>query len=202
VFEVWQRHCQVVFAKVNSDPKLLDATSLALSAEIDQLRPLLSAAVATESAGVATAPAPPTTDADWAHLWEDFLAMRLVAFVQYIRTHLANFVAVSTAALLPAFWATNFYPLRENRFLFGLVLLVAGAAIAVVALVFVQMNRNYVLSKLDHTSPGHVTWDRSFVSSLLVHVALPLVALLAVKFPELGRAWQLLTAALSAAPSG
>jgi hypothetical protein len=202
VFEVWQRHCQVVFAKLNSDPKLLDATSLALSAEIDQLLPLLSIAPATQIGVPVTALPSPITDAEWAPLWEDFLAMRLVAFVQYIRTHLANFVAVSTAALLPAFWATNFYPLSENRFLLGLVLLVAGAAIAVMAVVFVQMNRNYVLSKFDHTSPGHVTWDRSFVSSLLVHVALPLVALLAVKFPELGRAWQLLTAAIAAAPNG
>jgi len=202
VFEVWQRHCQVVFARLNSDSKLLDASSLALQAEIEQLRPLLSAAVETQIAVGEAEPAAPVTDAEWTHLWEDFLAMRLVAFVQYIRTHLANFVAVSTAALIPAFWATNFYPLRENRFLLGLVLLVTGAAIAVTALVFVQMNRNYVLSKLDHTSPGHVTWDRSFVSSLLVHVALPLIALMAVKFPELGRAWQLLTTALSVAPSG
>jgi hypothetical protein len=35
------------------------------------------------------------------------------------------------------------------------------------------------------------------VTSLLVHVAIPVLALLAVKFPELGRAWGVLIATVS-----
>jgi len=128
--------------------------------------------------------------------------MRLVAFVQYVRAHLANFIAVSTAALLPALWATNFYPLKENRFLLMLVLAVTVAAVTVPAVVFVQMNRNYVLSKMDGTDACHVTWDSGFVMNLLVHVVLPLLALLAVKFPELGRGWSLLSSVLSATKGG
>jgi hypothetical protein len=123
--------------------------------------------------------------------------MRFVAFIQYIRTHLANFVGVTTAALLPALWATNFYPLRQNRFLLMLVLGVTAFAMSVATFVFVQMNRNYVLSRLAGTAPGKVTWDRSFVTSILVHVAIPVLALLAVKFPELGRAWGALIATVS-----
>jgi hypothetical protein len=130
------------------------------------------------------------------------MAMRLVAYVQYIRTHLANFVAVSTTALLPMLWATNFYPLRESRFLLMLVLVVTVATVLVAAMVFVQMSRNYVLSKMAHGNPGQVTWDGAFVTSLLVHVALPLLTLLAVKFPELGRGWGALIAALSSARTG
>jgi hypothetical protein len=68
--------------------------------------------------------------------------------------------------------------------------------------VFVQMNRNYVLSRLARTSPGRVTWDRGFVSSILVHVAVPLLALLAVKFPELGRWWGAIIAGVAALGGG
>jgi hypothetical protein len=104
--------------------------------------------------------------------------------------------------LLAALWATNFYPLSENRFLLMLVLAVAASAIAVAAVVFVQMSRNYVLSKMDRTPAGHVSWDGPFVMNLLLHVGLPILTLLAVKFPELGRGWTVLIAALSSARTG
>jgi len=83
--------------------------------------------------------------------------------------------------------ATTFYPLRENRFLLMLVLLLAGAAVAISAVVAVQMNRNYVLSRIAGTAAGQVTWDRSFVVKLLFHVAVPALTIVSVKFPEIGR---------------
>jgi hypothetical protein len=200
VFAVWQRHCQAMFAEPRTDPKLIPKWSAALDANEGALQKLLAAPVAAQIEGAEKnppVPQPPLTSEQWANVRDDFIAMRLVAFVQYIRAHLANFVAVSTAALLPALWATNFYPLRENRFLLMLVLVITGGAIAVAALVFVQMSRNYVLSRMAHTNPGVVTWNRSFVTSLLVHVAIPLLALLAVKFPEFSQGWSAIIAALS-----
>jgi hypothetical protein len=202
VFEVWQRHCQRVFAPLRDDEKLVTAWSEALDTKPEDLKQLLVAPVSAQleltEKSLAAPPSAPRSK-KWASTWEEFLAMRTVAFVQYIRAHLANFVAVSTAALLPALWATSFYPLRENRFLLMLVLLVTGAVVSVTALVFVQMNRNYVLSKMDRTNPGKVTWDRTFITSIVLHVALPVLALLAVKFPELSRGWSALTDVLSAA---
>jgi len=210
VFEVWQRHCQRVFAKLPQDDGALQKLADRLGLRTKDVRELLSAPQDPhiDRLGEADAPAPaPQTESTeerdpWTRTWEEFSAMRLVAFVQYVRAHLANFIAVSTAALLPALWATNFYPLKENRFLLMLVLAVTVAAVTVPAVVFVQMNRNYVLSKMDGTDAGHVTWDSGFVMNLLVHVVLPLLALLAVKFPELGRGWSLLSSVLSASKGG
>jgi len=198
VVEVWHRHCRAVFAAVRSDADLKTKWSAALDVEPNDLDELLAEPVAYQIEESSTGAAAVPADAKVLRKkWEEFLAMRFVAFIQYIRTHLANFVGVTTAALLPALWATNFYPLRQNRFLLMLVLGVTAFAMSVATFVFVQMNRNYVLSRLAGTAPGKVTWDRSFVTSILVHVAIPVLALLAVKFPELGRAWGALIATVS-----
>jgi hypothetical protein len=190
VFEVWQRHCHEVFVGLPDKEAQLKLWAATLE-EKDLATKLLTSPLATQIEWLKKLPAAAASEGEmqWRLKWEEFLAMRLVAFIHYTRTHLANFVGVSTAAILPALWATNFYPLRQNRFLLMLVLAVAGAATLVPAVVFVQMNRNYVLSRLARTRPGRVTWDRGFVSNILVHVAVPLLALLAVKFPELGRWW-------------
>jgi hypothetical protein len=202
VFEVWQQHCRAVFDRIRRDPKLVPRSSAALGVREKDLLHLLKDPVALQIEEAERASAPEGLGGQEAvRLWEEFLAMRLVAFIQYIRTHLSNLVAVSTAALLPAFWATNFYPLRDSRFMLMLVIVVATATTSIAAYVFIQMNRNYVLSKIEHTNPGHVTWDSAFVTSLLVHVALPLFAVLAVKFPELGRAWTAVMSALSVSRS-
>jgi len=202
VIEVWQRHCQRVFTSLRGDDRLRRRWSVEHSltdfpAPID-LRSFLTAPVAQQiekaesRAGLASggglgAGLVAGRDEALAGAWEEFLAMRLVAFIQYIRVHLANTGAVITAAILPVLWATTFYPLRENRFLLMLVLLLAGVAVAISAVVAVQMNRNYVLSRIEGTAAGQVTWDRSFVIKLVLHVAVPALTIISVKFPEIGR---------------
>ena len=62
--------------------------------------------------------------------------------------------------------------------------------------VFVQMNRNYVLKKIDRDKAGEAS-ARPLLTSLFVHVAIPVLTLLALKFPELGRAWQTAIGAVS-----
>lgn len=202
VIEIWQRHCHRVFASLRGDDGLRRRWSVEPSltdfpAPID-LQSFLTAPVSQQIEKVETrmgmspggglgAGLVDTRDEALASAWEEFLAMRLVAFIQYIRVHLANTGAVITAAILPVLWATTFYPLRENRFLLMLVLLLAGAAVAISAVVAVQMNRNYVLSRIAGTAAGQVTWDRSFVVKLLFHVAVPALTIVSVKFPEIGR---------------
>ncbi len=202
VFEVWMHHCQRVLGGLKAAPELIRDAADELGMEISELQKLLEprveAFIGTIQPETTSTPKPGQAKS----LWEDFLAMRLVAYVHYIRTHLANFVAMSTAVLIIALWVTNFYPLSENRFLLMLVLVVTAAAVAIAALVSVQMSRNYVLSKIDRTPVGEVSWDGPFVTNLFIHVALPVLALLAVKFPELGHGWSALTSALSSAKTG
>lgn len=46
------------------------------------------------------------------------------------------------------------------------------------------MNRNDVLSRVAKSEPGKVTFDRHFLSRVVVYGLLPLLSLLASQFPE------------------
>ena len=50
--------------------------------------------------------------------------------------------------------------------------------------VFIQMNRDAVLSSLNGTAPGQINWDREFVFRILIYVIFPLLALLGAQFPQ------------------
>jgi len=42
------------------------------------------------------------------------------------------------------------------------------------------------LSRIARTTPSHVTWDRSFVTDIVLRGAVPILGILAIKFPGIG----------------
>lgn len=46
------------------------------------------------------------------------------------------------------------------------------------------MNRNPILSYLNGTKPGQISWDREFVGRILVYGLVPILALLGAQFPD------------------
>jgi hypothetical protein len=60
------------------------------------------------------------------------------------------------------------------------------AVVLVSAWALVAMERNAVLSYVSGSKPGKVTWDASFVLHLVLFVGLPVAALVAAYFPEIG----------------
>ena len=59
-------------------------------------------------------------------------------------------------------------------------------AIMVIMTVFVWMERDTVISRIRHTTPGEIEWNWDFVWKLLVYVVLPLLTLFATQFPNIG----------------
>jgi hypothetical protein len=119
-------------------------------------------------------------------IWMELVALRMSAFIGYARAHIFNSLGTVTAATLPLLWLTSMYPFQSSRILLGLALVLVVASVAITLFVLTQMNRDEFLSHVDGTAPG-LTWDWPFISGLLLHGALPLVALVSVKFPALGR---------------
>jgi hypothetical protein len=119
-------------------------------------------------------------------IWMELVALRMSAFIGYARAHIFNSLGTVTAATLPLLWLTSMYPFQSSRILLALALVLVMASVAITLFILTQMNRNELLSHVDGTAPG-LTWDWPFISGLLVHGALPLVALVSVKFPALGR---------------
>jgi hypothetical protein len=120
-------------------------------------------------------------------LWAEFIGLRMIAFVGYVRAHIYNGVGTVTAATLSLLWVTTMYPFQSSRVLLALALALVVMSVGVTVVVLTQMNRNEILSRIEGTEPGKVTWDFSFVTGLFIHGALPIAALISVKFPALGR---------------
>ena len=77
------------------------------------------------------------------------------------------------------------YPYPPQSLLRLILLVVLGGTVGTLIFVLVQMNRDEVLSRIDRTEPGKVTWNLRFVMNLLTFGALPLLTLLSSEFPEL-----------------
>jgi hypothetical protein len=81
---------------------------------------------------------------------------------------------------------TQIYPFQPHSLLSGLSWFLLLAVVIVSAWALVAMERDAVLSYASGSEPGKVTWDASFVLHLALFVGLPLAALVAAHFPEIG----------------
>jgi len=123
----------------------------------------------------------------WSRLWEEFLVLRLVAVIGYVRAQIYNVIGTVSIATVPILLVTTLYPFQGNRPFLLLVVALVAAVVATTLTVFTQMNRNPIMSMIEGRTPGAATWDRSYVMGLVLHGAIPLATLVSVKFPAAGR---------------
>ena len=115
---------------------------------------------------------------------EIYLVTRLVHFLSCVFPQLQSLVYCSAAGLVLMLIAVSCYPLqpRGPLLLFNWVVILMFVGIA--TSVFVQMNRNVVLSHLNGTEPGRINWDSEFIFRLFFYGVVPILALLGAQFPE------------------
>jgi hypothetical protein len=115
---------------------------------------------------------------------ETYLSGRVVAFLHYVLAHLQNLVVFVTAGMLLLLLSITSYPFnpRDLILLFGWLLILTVAASTL--LIFVQMNRDKMLSLLSGTNPGELNLNKDFVFRVLIHGLVPILALLSAQFPE------------------
>lgn len=115
---------------------------------------------------------------------EEFLVSRTVHFLSHVFPQLTNLAYYSLASLLLMLTAVSSYPLQPRIPLtvFNWVVILSFVAAAVV--MFVQMNRDAILSNLKGTKPGELNWDREFIFRMAFYGLIPILALLGVQFPE------------------
>jgi len=115
---------------------------------------------------------------------EEFIVSRLVNFLAIVFPSLQNLGYFALGGLLLMLLAVTSYPFQpRNEFLFfnWIVILIF---IGTVFWIFVQMDRDTVLSLLNDTNPGQIHFSRELVLRILLYVAVPLLALLGAQFPE------------------
>jgi len=117
-------------------------------------------------------------------LSEEFLAGRVTHFLAHVFAQMRNLIYTSVAGLLLMLFAVSSYPFQPHDLLllsnWTVILTFVGAAMWV----FFEMNRDPVLSSLNGTKPGQITWDRELVLRIFIYGVVPILALLGAQFPE------------------
>lgn len=125
---------------------------------------------------------------DTLHLWlrlaEDFIAIQVAAYVTRLFPHLRNTMLFVTVSILLVLGALFTYPFQPQRYMLVVVWAVIMVTGPLTVFSLVQMNRDEVLSRIAKSEPGKVTWDRHFISQLVIYGVLPLFSLIASQFPE------------------
>ncbi len=144
-----------------------------------------------------SAPLNPTPGAkEFFNQAEEFVVGRIINFLAVVFPSLQNLGYFVLTGLLLMLLAVTSYPFQpRNEFLFFNWVVILSF-IATVFWIFVQMDRDTVLSLLNDTNPGQINLSRELVLRTLLYVAVPLMALLGAQFPEsLRQILSLLTAA-------
>jgi hypothetical protein len=118
----------------------------------------------------------------------DFLALRTIAYIRYVFGTIRNSLLAFTTGilfLLAGLASFHFQPIRS-------VYVVLWSVIGVVALwtvaIFIQMDRNSLLSRMDNTTPGELNPIKSgFLRQVATFVLPPVVALVLTQFPQIGQ---------------
>jgi hypothetical protein len=117
-------------------------------------------------------------------LCEEFLAGRAAHFFAHVFPQMQNLIYTSVAGLLLMLFAVSSYPFQPHNQLLFFNWIVVLSFVGIALWVFVQMNRNPILSILNGTKPGQITWDREFVFRVFFYAVIPLLALLGAQFPD------------------
>ncbi len=127
---------------------------------------------------------PPPPD-DSVLIAEEFVALRFVAFMRYIGVQLRNLLSFVVAGFILCVASVRSYPFLSQRAIGWALTLIFIAISVPVVIIFAQMDKDAVLSRLSDTEPGKL--DRSFYVRVFSYGALPLLTVLASQFPAIGR---------------
>jgi hypothetical protein len=128
----------------------------------------------------------PTALALWFGQCEEFVALQ---FVFVLRDVLARIMSSLFAAMvcLTLLTAAHLFYLFQGRASMLTADLIALTVTAVVAIrIVVGIERDAILSKLRHTTPGRINFSWDFVRQVATYGLLPLIAVIASLFPEVG----------------
>jgi hypothetical protein len=117
---------------------------------------------------------------------EEFLALQIQFLVRELLGRLVNVCFFTIMGVLLMVGAQHSFPFEPRQELLGTAWLYVLSAVAVVLRIFVQMERDPVLSAFASNQAGQLRWDTTLWSKLLVYGAIPIATIFAAQFPEIG----------------
>ena len=123
----------------------------------------------------------------WLERVDDLVAMNIALIVREMGGRLVASMLLSMVMALMILASHTWYPAQPRQVLLGFSWACIIAGVAASVRVFIQMDRNEVISHIAGTTPNRTTWDLAFLSRLLLWVVVPLLSLFAAQFPDVGR---------------
>ena len=119
-------------------------------------------------------------------LKEEFVALRTLIYMRYVFRHLRVLLGLVIAGFVLSVLSMSSYPFQGHRWIGGANIVVCVALGIGVVVVFAQMDRDAIMSRITDTKANEL--NKTFFLRVAQYGALPLVTLLSSQFPEIGRA--------------
>jgi hypothetical protein len=126
-------------------------------------------------------PAPDETLIKQAEL---FVAGRVLDFLRQVYPQMTHLVVFVTVGLLGLILAISSYPFPHRDTFVWLSWIILLSVIGVTFVIFVQINRDRVMSMLSGTTPGQLNWNGNFVWRVVIFAIIPVLILLGAQFPH------------------
>jgi hypothetical protein len=95
------------------------------------------------------------------------------------------FLYTMTGAALCLLMALSSYAFQPRRLLLTCIWTIMGAVVVSCAAVYIQLDRDAVLSRIAGTTPGHLDVTPAFVARVVGWVGIPLLSVAAAQYPDL-----------------
>jgi hypothetical protein len=125
-------------------------------------------------------------DQIWNRAAEEFVALRSAAFIRAMFQHLKNQLAFSFLGFLFVLAAISSYPFQPRYAVMAFIWVLVLVSIGIDTVIFVDMERDPILSYMGKTDPGKISLNADFLKTVGLYVILPLMTLAATQFPGVG----------------
>ncbi len=134
------------------------------------------------------APGAADADAEIRKELTEYVALRAIAYIRYVFAEIRNSLLAFTVGILFLLAGLASFHFQPTRSVYVLLWSVIGVVAVWTVTVFMQMDRNTVLSRIGGTTPGELN---PIKSGLLLRIAAfvlpPVITLIVTQFPRLGQ---------------
>lgn len=118
---------------------------------------------------------------------DELIAASAARLIREVFAHLRNHLGYLLLGFLLLVLGVSSYPFQPQRLLMFIAVTMTMPMSAMLIIVFVQMDRDEVLSRMSGSEPGKITWDLNFFTRIVLYGVIPLASLFSRDVPGVRR---------------
>lgn len=119
---------------------------------------------------------------------QDYIVLHSIGFIRYVFAQIRNSLIATTTGTVVLLLGLGGFEFQPQRSVYVLIWSLISLLTAWTIMVFVQMDRDTVLSKIGNTTPGQVNLFRGGVlRQVLTYAAAPVITLIVTQFPQIAQ---------------